>query len=388
MNLSILIDRWKYQFNHWWRKRTVKGMTVDAKIASMIFSGQQGDYYLFLADTIKGTRGRKSLTSIFVSDMERYGSSARGKLSAHWNKQYTNGGGSLVKTFGGTLPADDVSVLDTLLNTGGEKALENALRDLAENSQLLAKARGIVLAATLGAFVCLAMTAGMFIAMPMFTVPKIVDSFSMLPLSEYPASAMSLVNLADFVKSSWPIIVGGLLSLIVLVVWSLSYVTGNIRRFLDKYLFVWGLYRDFQSIKFLSTLAALVRQGDKSAVNLKLALEMQIAGASRWKKYHLNKILYYVSRGKVGPEIFTTGIMDQTMEWYIADLIQARGFSDALLFVKERLKDRVLKRITVQSLIFGWALILTSIAVAFWLLMWHMTALDDLRQAVWLYLSK
>ncbi|MFA4834644.1 MAG: hypothetical protein WC749_01030 [Dehalococcoidia bacterium] len=388
MNLSILIDRWKYIFNHWWRKHTVKGLTVDAKIASIIFSGQQGDYYLFLADTIKGTRGRKSLTSIFISDIERYGNSARGKLSAHWNKQYKTGGGSLHKTFGGTLPADDVSVLDTLLNTGGERALENALRDLAENSQLLAKARGIVLAATLGSFVCLSITAGMFIAMPMFTVPKIVDSFSMLPLSEYPESAMSLVNLSEFVNGYWPIIVLGLLLFIALVVWSLSYVTGNFRRFLDKYLFVWGLHRDFQSIKFLSTLAALVRQSDKNAVNLKLALEMQVAGASRWKKYHLSKILDFVTRGKVGPEIFTTGIMDQTMEWYIADLIQARGFSDALLFVKERLKDRVLKRITVQSLIFGWVLILTSIAVAAWLLMWHMTALDDMRQAVWLYLSK
>jgi hypothetical protein len=388
MNLEILIDRWKYQFTHWWRKRTVKGLTIDAKIASILFSGQLGDYYLFLADTIAGTRGRKSLTSIFASDIERYGDSARGKLSSHWNKQYKAGGGSLHKTFGGTLPADDVSVLDTLLNTGGEKALENALRDLAENSQLLSKAKQIVIAATIGSFICMAMTVAMFISMPMFTVPKIVDSFSMLPLSEYPDSAMSLVNLAAFVKESWVIIVTALLVFVVLVIWSLSYVTGNLRRFLDKYLFVWGLYRDFQSIKFLSTLAALVRQSDKNAVNLKRALEMQVPGASRWKKYHLEKILAYVSRGKVGPEIFTTGIMDQTMEWYIADLIQARGFSDALLFVKERLKDRVLKRITVQSLIFGWALILTSIAVAAWLLMWHMTALDDLRQAVWLYLSK
>lgn len=388
MNLNVLIDRWQYQLTHWWRKRTVKGLTVDAKIASILFAGQQGDYYLFLADTIKGTRGRKSLTSIFASDIERYGDSARGKLSSHWNKQYKAGGGSLHKTFAGTLPADDVSVLDTLLNTGGEKALENALRDLAENSQLLSKAKQIVFAATIGALICLTMTVGMFIAMPMLTVPKIVESFSMLPLSEFPQSAKSLVNLADFVKESWPFIIAGLIGLVVLVVWSLSYATGNLRRFLDKYLFVWGLYRDFQSIKFLSTLAALVRQSDKNAVNLKLALEMQLAGASRWKKYHLVKILAYVSRGKVGPEIFTTGIMDQTMEWYIADLIQARGFSEALLFVKERLKDRVLKRITVQSLIFGWALILTSIAVAFWLLMWHMTALDDLRQAVWLYLSK
>lgn len=388
MNLSIVFDRWKYQLTHWWRNRTVKGLTVDAKVASIIFAGQRGDYYLFLADTIAGTRGRKSLTSIFMSDVERYGTSARGKLSAHWNKQYKSGGGSLQKTFAGTLPSDDVAVLDTLLSTGGEKALENALRDLAENSQLLSKARAIVIAATLAAFICLGMTVTMFIAMPMFTVPKIVESFSMLPLDSYPPSALSLVHLADFVNAYWGTILMVLLVLIAVIIWSLSNATGKLRTFLDKYLFAWGLYRDFQSIKFLSTLAALVRESDKNAVNLKLALEMQLSGASRWKKYHLDKILAYVMRGKVGPEIFTTGIMDQTMEWYISDLIQSRGFSDALLFVKERLKDRVLKRITVQSLIFGWTLILMSIAVSAWLLMWHMSALDDLRQSVWMYMSR
>lgn len=387
MKLNQLVDKWKFQCSNWLRANTVAGMTFDAKIASILFARKRGDYYMFLADTIAGTRGRKSLTSIFMSDAERYGNSARGKLSRHWIKQFDAGGGSLQKTFAGTLPADDVAVLDTLLESGGEKALENALRDLSENCELLAQARGIVVVTMLAAVICLTMTLFMFISMPSYTVPKIVEAFSLLPFSEYPAQARSLVHLAEFVKESSGTIVVGTIVFFAVVIWSLSYVTGKTRIFLDKYFFAWGLYRDFQSIRFLSTLAALVRESDNTAVNLKVALEMQITGASRWKKYHLQKIIEYVSRGKVGPEIFTTGIMDQTMQWYISDLIQSRGFSEALQYVKERLKTRVIKRITVQSSAFAWLLMGVSLGVSAYLLAWHMTAIDDLRRAVQMYLS-
>lgn len=387
MKLSSLIERWTFKATQWLRSHTIAGMTTDAKIASIIFAGKRSDYYMFLADTISGTRGRKSLVDIFMSDVERYGNSARGKLSLHWAKQYRAGGGSLQLTFAGTLPSDDVAVLHTLLRNGGERALENALRDLSENSALMSKARMIMLFTTLAGLVCLSMTLGMFIAMPSYTVPKIVDAFSMLPLSEYPKSAASLVALADFVKDSSVMLVMAAVAIVSVVTWSLSYVTGKPREYLDKYGFVWGLYRDFQSIRFLSTLAALVRESDNTAVNLKPALIMQIHGASRWKKYHLNKILEYVGRGKVGPEIFTTGIMDQTMQWYISDLIESRGFSDALQYVKERLKDRVLKRITVQSLVVAWVLLLSSLAVSAYLLAWHYSAIDDLRRSLQLYLG-
>jgi hypothetical protein len=137
----------------------------------------------------------------------------------------------------------------------------------------------------------------------------------------------------------------------------------------------------------LSTLAALVRESDKTAVNLKPALQMQIKGSSRWKRYHLSRILAMVSRGNVGPEIFTTGIMDKTMQWYIADLVESRGLSEALQYVKVRLKDRVLKKITRQSALLAWAIMALSISVSIYLLGWHMTAIDDLRRALQMYLA-
>lgn len=377
----------KSKARSWLNDHTVPGMTFDAKVASILFAPKRGDYYLFLADTISGTRGRKSLIDIFSSDVERYSTSARGKLSRHWIKQFKSGGGSLQKTFAGTLPDEDVAVLDTLLRTGGEKALETALRDLAGNSDLIAKARNTVVITMLAAVVCLASAIGTVIIMPTYTVPKLLEAFSMLPFDHYPDSAKNLVYFSDFIDSYRGTIFMGFIAAVAAVLLSLSRVTGRVRYYFDKYGVVWGLYRDFQSIRFISTLAALVRENEKTAVNLKPALQMQLKGASRWKKYHLNKILSMVSRGNVGPEIFTTGIMDQTMEWYISDLVESRGISDALLFVKERLKERVLKKITIQSSILSWIILMFAIFVGVYLMGWHVTVIDDMKRALQLFLA-
>jgi hypothetical protein len=363
------------------------GVSADTKLASIQFASNRGDYYLYLADTIEATRGRKGLIDIFNSDVERYKKTARGKLSMHWARKFDTSGGNLKKTFAGTIPLEDAVILDTLQQAGGEKSLENALRDLADNSTLIAKARNILLATMASSLVVMLMTLLTVILMPMYTVPKITEIFSMLPFEDYPPKAAALVNFAAFVKNYALGLTAGFFALIVAVVISLPLITGPARKYFDKYGLVWGLYRDFQSIRFLSTLAALVRKSGNATTNLQEAIDMQKHGASRWKKYHLNKMGALIGRGVVGPELFATGIMDQKMEWYLADLIESRGIAEALQFVKDRLKERVIKRITVQSLFMAWTLMMGSMAASGYLLFWHMEAVDGLRRALQMYVS-
>lgn len=364
------------------------GLSFDEKIAAMLFASKRPDYYLYLADLIEGTLGRTSLIDIFENDAARYGNSARGKLSALWARQFDQGGGSLARTFAGTLPDEDVVVLDTLQRAGGEGALQAALRDLALNSELVAKAKSIVIITMFASLVCLSMVLAMVIAMPLFTVPKIADAFSMLPASFYPTKAVSLFAFADFIKANWLVVVLGFVGAIAACGWSMSNITGRVRTFLDKYGIAWGLYRDLQSIKFLSFLAAMLQKRGNSFVGLRDAIEMQLVGASRWKRYHVALMLDMIDHeGKTGKELFETGIMDQTMQWYIADLIEARGIEEALQSVRERLKDRVIKRISVQSSVLAWTLMIVSIFLTSYLMFWHLTVIDDMRKALGLYLS-
>ncbi|MGO4801196.1 hypothetical protein ACEN2T_18100 [Pseudomonas sp. W22_MBD1_FP4] len=368
--------------------QTTSAVSLDTRIAAFIFRSKRADYYYYLADVIEGTRGKKSLLDIFLSDAKRYKTSARGKLSAHWATQFDRCGGSLSKTFQTTLPDEDVAALEALQDSGGETALESALRDLAANTELVSKAKAIVITTSAVAIACLAMLVLFVILMPAYIVPKLIAAFSMLPPEYYPASAVSFFSLADFVGDYWAFIVLFFAASIYGCAWSLSNVTGRSRRYLDKYGMAWGLYRDFQSIRFLSFLAAMIkRRGNESTVLLD-AIEMQTVGASRWKRHHIDLMLQYIKRGSIGPELFATGIMDQTMEWYIADLIEARGFEDALEFVRDRLKERVLKKITAQSVVMSWVVLMSSIVLSSWLMFWQMAVTEDMRKALQMFLAQ
>ncbi|NWD56720.1 general secretion pathway protein [Pseudomonas veronii] len=377
--------------SYFWSKLGINSastVSLDTRIAAFLFRSKRADYYYYLADVIEGTKGKKSLLDIFLSDAKRYKTSARGKLSLHWATQFDRCGGSLSKTFQTTLPDEDVAALEALQESGGETALESALRDLAANTELVSKAKSIVITTSAVAIACLAMLMVFVIMMPTYIVPKLIAAFSMLPPEYYPSSAASLFSLADFVGDYWALIVFLFVAFIYGCTWSLSNVTGRTRAYLDKYGMAWGLYRDFQSIRFLSFLAAMIkRRGNESTVLLD-AVEMQTIGASRWKRYHIDLMLQYIKRGSVGPELFATGIMDKTMEWYIADLIEARGFEDALEFVRDRLKERVLKKITTQSVIISWVVLMSSILLSSWLMFWQMAVIEDMRKALQMFLAQ
>jgi type II secretory pathway component PulF len=363
-------------------------LPVDTRIAAFLFRTKRADYYNYLADIIEGTKGRKSLLDIFNSDAMRYGKTSRGKLSQHWATQFDRGGGSLTKTFQSTLPDEDVAALETLKKAGSDSALESALRDLAANSELVSKARGIVIISSAVSIACLASLFLFVILMPAFIVPKLQEAFAMLPADYYPPSATRLFSMSDFVGNNW-LTMSVMLTTFMYACWySFSNLTGSFRIFLDKYGVAWGIYRDFQSIRFLSFLAAVIKRRGNSSTVLQDAVEMQTIGASRWKRHHIELMLQYIKSGTVGPELFATGIMDKTMEWYIADLIEARGFEDALEYVRDRLKERVLKKITIQSTIISWVVLLSSVALSGWLMLWQMVVIEDMRKALQLFLAQ
>lgn len=362
------------------------GLSFDLRIATFLFAGARADYYRYLADMLEGTRGRMSLKEIFLNDARRYGNSPRGKLSRHWANTFGLGG-SFERTFRGTLPRQDIAVLGTLQQIGAEGALEDGLRDLADNTALVAQARGAALSAMAASLVCLGLVIALVLTMPAFTVPKIVNAFSMMPLSEFPQTALDLIDFADFVSANWLNICVATAVTVFLVVWSLTNMTGSLRAFCDRYLVIWGIHRDFESVRFLSVLAAMLRKRGNRSVGLRTAVVMQFDGASRWKKHHLTKMLNMIDTGDTGPALFNTGMVDRDTSFYIADLIYSRGIEDALQYVRSRLESRVMNRIKRQSMLLSWVLMMSSITLSALLMFWHMLAIDAMRTALQQYLS-
>lgn len=355
------------------------------KLSTWVFSKNLGDYYLYLSDVLEGTQGKKSLLSVFQNDAIRHGTSARGILSAHWAQQFIEGG-KLSKTFYGTLPTEDVAVIATLQLSGDENALRHGLRDLAQNKALIKKARSM-LVVTLGASVlALALVAASVMVVPFIIVPQLIENFSMLPPEYYPETAKSLIEFSTFIQNWWAAVAIGFVGVLLLCNWSFGNMTGTVRKYFDKYAIAWGVHRDFQGMRFLSHLASMINQGAASK-GLREAIEMQLLGSSKWKRHHIYKMIDMIDSGNVGPEIFMTGMFSKDMEYTMIDLIESRGIEDSLIFVKTKLEDRALAKLSIQASILSWLLMMLSLGVAISLMFWQVGAMDALTDALSSYLS-
>lgn len=385
MNVKIYMHQAFHRAVDFIKSHRRTGVSIELKIASFLFSRKLGDYYLFLADVIEGTQGKKHLIEVFKTDGARYEKTSRGKLSSHWAKEFGEGG-RLSRTFSGTLPDEDVAMISTLQNTGDENALQNGLRDLARNKILVAKARAMILitmaAAMLGAVVVIVS----IMILPFFIVPQLVDNFSMLPRERFPEIAVSLIGFSDFVESFWIALFIGFFAFLGFCKWSLASTTGKIRPYLDKYGIAWGVYRDFQSMRFLSSVASMVKKGG-AAKGLREAIELQLHGASRWKQYHVTKMLALIDVGNVGPDVFCTGMLSKEMQFTMTDLIESRGMEGALSFVKERLEDRALAKLSVQANILSAVLMVACLLISTYLMTWQLAAMDSLIDSLKMYIS-
>ena len=353
---------------------------------AIYFAPKRADYYRYLADMIKDTKGRSTLKEIFSQDAVRYDKSVRGLLSAHWADRFDQGGW-LAHTFDGTIPAEDVAFLVTLQQAGGIGALEGGFRDLANNTALVNKARSVAIMTTIASVISLGLLISLVFAMPVFTVPKIEEAFTMLPPDQYPAPAANLFAFSAFVSKYWMGISAGLATFAGSCWYSLSHLTGRPRDFLNRYGVIWGMYRDFQSIRFLSGLASIVRKRGNGSNLLREAIEMQSAGASPWKKDQVKSMLKIIDGGHVGAKVFSTGILEPEMEWFLSDMIRSRGMDEGLQFVRTRLEERVINRIEKKSVIFSWILMLGTIGAAAYLMFWHFEAIDSMKSALQTYIS-
>jgi len=356
------------------------------KLWSLYFAPKRADYYRYLADMIKDTKGRSTLKEIFSQDAIRYGGSVRGLLSAHWANRFDQGGW-LAHTFEGSIPAEDVAFLVTLQQAGGIGALEEGFRDLANNTALVNKARSVAIMTTIASVISLGMLVALVFAMPMITVPKIEEAFTMLPPDQYPAPAASLFAFSAFVSNYWALISVSIAAVAGSCWYSLSHLTGKPRDLLNRYGVIWGMYRDFQSIRFLSGLASIVRKRGNGSNLLREAIEMQSAGASPWKQDQVKAMLKIIDGGHVGAKVFSTGILEPEMEWFLSDMIRSRGMDEGLQFVRARLEERVINRIERKSVIFSWILMLSTICAAAYLMFWHFEAIDSMKSALQNYLS-
>ena len=366
--------------------RTLMNWLSRVRWAALRFRSDRADYYEYLADVMEGTGGKKTLREIFRGDAARYGTShRRGVLSAYWAHRHQEVGGDLFETFRGTLPADDL-VLLRMAQRGGAGALEQTLRDAAAVTRFVEQARNTFVSTMAVGVMAIVVLLVTIATIPLFTVPRLKQAFGLVPAEFIGTLSRRLYAFSAFVEGHFFSLMLATAAFAYLLAWSLPNLTGPLRARLDEWL-IWRLYRDFHGIRFLASLATMVKKRGNVTTALRDALELQIDGASPWRRWHVEKMIARVDDGQVGSATFDTGIVDKETLWFLTDLIAAQGMDAALVRARSRVELRSVKDVATKAAVARWAMLLIAVGALFAILSWHFAVINEMRGAMTNYYS-
>lgn len=350
--------------------------------AAFWFRWKRADYYQYLADLLKGVGGTRSLTGVFAADAVRYASASRGVLSAHWLEAFARNGGRVADTFAGTLPAQDVLMLRVLEERGGPDVLEDGLKEMAHNVELVQRAMGIFYGALIRVGLPLVVLFGMVVMVPTFTVPELRANSSGVPPSNYPLAAQQLFAFADFLTNNAILMAVAIVASLVVLIASLSRLRGPLRPYFDRWGLLWGIYRDIEAIKLLTALSLILKKRHDQSGRLDAALALLRRGATPWLGYQIDAMRQGITDSYDDQDVFDVGLLDRDMTFYLQDLIVSRNVDDALVHIRPRLETSVLKTLNRRASIVAVLLLILTAFSGLYLYQLHNDAASGLQQAM------
>lgn len=348
------------------------------------FSASRADYYDYLSALLQGMQGRRTLKDVFELDARRHGpASVRGRLSMHWLRTYQSAGGDLYATWLSAFPQNELSLLRTAQHFGNA-TLVRTLQELARALYLTDRARHVMTSTLWSAVLAVAVLCVMLLAIPWFTLPRLLQTFAGLPVEYHGRLTKGLIELGATVQAHWLFVLiltlgGGLVFL-----WSLPNTSGALRRVLDKH-GLWRIYRYLHALRFLTLLAIVLAHDQSSSTQLRPALVTQKAGLSPWHASYIDAMVARIDAGVTGADTFDTGLLDPDQFWFLSDMIMARGLHAGLLLCTERLRGHVLGTVARQASGLRWSLLLGCLACLMGLGLWHYAVIDELRRSLMLF---
>ncbi len=344
------------------------------------FVRHRADYYDYLADRMALGHGSRTLRDIFQLDAARYAGSLRGRLSLEIRNALERQGGGLAEALSGLMPAVDCHLI-RIGQQSGVEALEQTLRDLARLGRFLQQSRQLVWSTLSAALLAWSVLMGVLLAIPLFTAPRIAQAFQSLPLASHGAQAQRFFAVAGWLEQYLLFVLLAGSGLLLAGVMSLPRWSGLVRRRLDAWM-PWRLYRNLQSMRFLSLLAVVARKRTQVSVALRRCIEVQQTWANPWLAAHLDQMLRHIDNGVVGAETLDTGLIDRPLMWYLTDLIDTHGLDEALQCVQLRLHRQTFDAVARRATRFKWGLLLSAVLSLLSLLFWHFSVVDELRRGL------
>lgn len=350
------------------------------------FQRRRIDYYDYLSSLLAGMDGSRTLKDVFHQDALRYGpSSLRGRLSRSWLATYQRAGGDLYATWEAHMPRTELLMIRAAQSLGNQ-ALTDTLQELSVILRLLQDAARILNGTLWPAVLALCVALSISLAVPWFTVPRLMDTFATVPADYYGSLTEGLITFSSIVGDYYFVFIGVVVISTGFVIGSLPHAAGPVRRFLDNYLW-WNVYRNISALRFLSFLQISLGDEIVSSVQLRGALLRMRSGASSWLSSHIDEMLERIDQGIAGPETFDTGLFDREQFWFLSDMILARGLFTGLSLTRTRIQRHVLVVVARQAVVMRWGVLLACVAYVLGLTLWHYAVIDELRRALMFYFS-
>jgi hypothetical protein len=348
------------------------------------FSRARADYCEYLAGLLSGMQGARTLRDIFLHDAQRYGAGRlRGRLSRTWLKSFESSGGDLYITWSGCFAPEELTLV-RMAQAHGNEALAHALAQLADVRRLTEQAGEILSRSLWSSVVAVLLLGSMVAAVPLFTLPALLQAFAAVPFGFYGRRTQALQDFSVFLQTHWLVFTVAAAGGVALLLWSIPNLGGALRRKLDPVL-PWRLYRDVQALRFLKLQAILLGAEGQGPISLRTGLAMQSSGASPWLMAHINLMLTQVDSGFTGPDTFDSGLLDQELYWFFSDMVMARGLGAGLRLTSERLRVHVTDKLAREATRLRWCLLLTCLACLLGLALWHYAVIDELRRSLMIF---
>ncbi len=350
-------------------------------IESLLFKSKRADYYAYLAYLLQGSDGKITLKGIFAQDAERYSSKTlRGRMSKQWLRLYQSSGGDLYSTWIWHLPHNEL-VLIRLAQSMGNLAIINTLSSMSSVVKLIRQSGHLLLDAIWPALVAIMVVISSVVAVPYFTLPRLMSTFNQVEPQYYGPHVTNLLSMGLLVDKYLIYVVIFAILLCIFIWWSIPNLVGKLRSALDKFLW-WEVYRHVSALRFLLFLSISLDNTSITTTKLRTALVLQRQCANPWLGLHIDQMITSIDKGKAGSSCFNTGLLSAEMFWFFSDVEEAQDLGRALTLTSIRLKDHILQVIRRKATVTRWLLLLGCV---FWLLtlvLWHYAAIDELRRAL------
>jgi hypothetical protein len=350
--------------------------------AASSFRSTRYDYYLYLGQLLKDSRGKRTMLDIFWKDVERFGKKPRGVLARHWTEQHQDGA-DLIKTWAGTIPHQDLMVIAAAVRAGGAGAIEEALTDAARLARRAEESKTQFLSTIVVGLMAVGLAAAVIVGAPMFFLPLMQKSFSFVPLDLWGPRGRALITFSGFVATWWPFVLAALVAGTTAAFMALPRWVGESRAKFDLYFLPYRLYRDARAAEFLATLAAVLKKRGNVSLNLREGLELIRASADVWLANHCSRMLEVLDEPGSHNEadVLDSGLLSKESVFYVADMMEAFGPDEGLQVAGLRVEAQMQVAIEKAGKRLRTVMLLSGVAVVFFMATWMNSVISELKAA-------